>query len=191
VLQIEAGGIMSCMRRTAWSTSALGWAAPIALAALLVAQHSQAQQPPSLAAFLLPPLPTFQLSLPVLLLPSSQSRWLPQEGSSATAYWQSALVPRAWREARDDELRLELETGRWEVGRLSLTSAISTVPGRERDCEPGCRGAGWSSTLRWKYNAGDLGPLRQAGPELSVGYTPARPGRKSQGLLRGGFSGKF
>ena len=46
-------------------------------------------------------------------------------------------------------------------------------------------------TVRLKYKTGDLGPLRETGPELSVGFTPARPATKSQGLVRGGFSGKF
>jgi hypothetical protein len=174
------------MRRTLSSSSAL-----LALAAVLVARHSEAQEPPAAAAPLLPPLPALRLSLPALPLPSNQWRTLPPQADSGSPYWQSALVPREWRGARDDELRLELETGRWEVGRFSLSAELSTVPGRERDCEPGCRGAGWSSTLRWKYNAGDLGPLRETGPELNVGYTPARPGTKSQGLLRGGFSVKF
>lgn len=183
---------MSCRGRTL-SCRALKRAVPLALAcaALLVLRQARAQQPPSLPAFLLPPVPTFQLSLPGVPLPSNQWLWLQQEGSPATAYWQTALVPREWRDARDDELRLELETGHWDLGKLSLASAISTVPGRERDCEPGCHGASWSSALRLKYNAGDLGPLRQTGPELSVGYTPARPGTKAQGLLRGGFGGKF
>ena len=184
--------MINCMDRTL-SCLALKRAAPLALscAALLVWERAGAQQPPSLPALLLAPVPTFQLSLPAVPPPPNWWLWPQREGSPATAYWQTALVPREWRDARDDELRLELETGRWDLGQLSLTSTISTVPGRERDCEPGCRGASWSSGLRLKYNAGDLGPLRQTGPELSVGYTPARPGTKAQGLLRGGFGGKF
>jgi hypothetical protein len=184
---------MSCTDRTRSRPAVLKRAASLALAcfAVLVVRQAGAQPSPALPSYLLPPVPTFQLSLPVVPLPSNQWLWLQQEGSLATAYWQTALVPREWRDARDDELRLELETGHWDPGQLSLTSELSTVPGRERDCGPGCRGASWSSALRLKYNAGDLGPLRQTGPELSVGYTPARPGMKSQGLLRGGFSGKF
>lgn len=182
---------MSCTDRTLFSLITLKQAGLLALAGVVASSASTAQEPPSLPSYLLPQVPSFQLSLPVVPLPSNQWLWLQQEGSPASAYWQTALVPREWRGARDDELRLELETGHWELGQLSLTSEISTVPGRERDCEPGCRGASWSSALRLKYNAGDLGPLRQTGPELTVGYTPARPGTKSQGLLHGGFSGKF
>ena len=182
---------MSCTERWSSRPWPLNLAAPLALAAVLVARQGEAQQPPWLPAYLLPPVPTFQLSLPAVPLLSNQWRWLQQEGSPAATYWRDALVAREWRYSRDDELRLQLETGHWELGKLSLSSEISTVPGRERDCEPGCSGASWSSALRLKYNAGELGPLRQTGPELSVGYTPARPGTKSQGLLRGGFSGKF
>ena len=184
---------MSCTGRTLSSLVALKHAGLLALAGGLASAASAAQEgPPSpLPGYLLPAVPSFQLSLPSVPLPSNQWLWVQQEGSPAAGYWQTALVPREWRDARDDELRLELETGRWELGNLSLSSEISTVPGRERDCEPGCRGASWSSGLRLKYNVGDLGPLRQTGPELNVGYTPARPGTKSQGLLRGGFSGKF
>jgi hypothetical protein len=184
---------MSCTGRTLSRPPALRHAVPLGLAfaAVLASGQAGAQQLPSLPAARLPPVPTFQLSLPVLPLPSKRWLWLQPEGSPATADWRTALVPREWRDARDDELRLELETGHWNLGKLSLSSEISTVPGRERDCGPGCRGASWSSGLRLKYNAGDLGPLRQTGPELNVGFTPARPGTKSQGLLRGGFSGKF
>jgi hypothetical protein len=184
---------MSCTARTPFCLSALKRAVPLGLAcvAVLASRQGGAQQQPSLPANLLPPVPTFQLSLPALPVPSNHWLWLQQEGSPAAADWKAALVPREWRDARDDELRLELETGHWDLGKLSLSSELSTVPGRERDCEAACRGASWSSALRLKFNAGDLGPLRQTGPELKVGFTPARPGTKPQGLLRGGFGGKF
>jgi hypothetical protein len=170
--------------------SARSGAVPAALlfaaSSLAIAGVSAAQ---SLLPMLnLPPVPSFQLSLPA---PSSSWVWVQKEGSPLPAYWQTTVVAREWRDVPDDELRLELETGRLELGRLVMSGQISTAPGRERDCAPNCRGAGWSSSLRLKYGTGDLGPLRQTGPDLSVGWTPARPGMKSQGLLRGGFSGKF
>jgi len=154
--------------------------------AMGVVRISAAQSlPPQLN---LPPVPSFQLSLPAA---PAHPPALRQAGEGTARYWESALVPREWRYFTDDELRLELETGRLELGRLAMTGELSTVPGRERDCAPDCRGAGWSSSLRLKYGTGDLGPLRQTGPELRVGWTPARPGMKPQTLLRGGFSGKF
>jgi hypothetical protein len=160
--------------------------APLIGVGMGVVRISAAQSlPPQLN---LPPVPAFRLSLPA---PSAQPPALQQEGERLPAYWQIALVPREWRDFSDEELRLELETGRLELGRLAMTGELSTVPGRERDCAPDCRAAGWSSSLRLKYGAGDLGPLRQIGPELRVGWTPARPGMKPQTLLRGGFSGKF
>ena len=179
---------MSCTDRTLSSSRALKRAWPVALAWVLASAAVKAQDVP---AYLLPQVPSFRLSVPTLPVLANQWLWLRQEGSPGTAYWQTALVPREWRDARDDELRMELETGHWDLGKLSLSSEISTVPGRERDCEPACRGASWSSALRLKYKTGDLGPLRETGPELSVGFTPARPATKSQGLVRGGFSGKF
>ena len=181
---------MSCTARTL-SSLARNRAWPVALAWVLASAAGKAQEPLSLPGYLLPQVPSFQLSLPAVSVPANQWLWLQREGSPATAYWQTALVAREWRDARDDELRLELETGHWDLGQLSLTSSISTVPGRERDCGPACHGAAWSTALRLKYDAGDLGPLRQTGPELNVGFTPARPGTTSQGLLRGGVSGKF
>jgi hypothetical protein len=162
------------------------WLGALSVAAVLgVVRIGAAQSlPPRLN---LPPVPSFRLSLPA---PSAHPPAVQREGQSLPAYWQAPLVPREWRDFTDDELRLELETGRLELGRLAITGELSSVPGRERDCAAGCRGAGWSSSLRLKYDAGDLGPLRQTGPELNLGWT-ARPGLKSPTLLRGGFSGQF
>jgi len=170
--QSRAGLQVACL-------SALG------LQVALVARPGAAQPLP--ATLSLPPVPAFQLSLPA---PPTRYGGREQEGST----WPSsvnAVVPRQWQAVPQDELRLELETGRLDLGRLSLTGHISTVPGRERDCQPDCRGAAWSSSLRLKHDLGNLGPLRQAGPELNVGLAPARPGMKSQGIVRGGLSGKF
>jgi len=157
----------------------------IALAAGVVRVGAAQSLPPQLN---LPPVPSFRLSLPAVSAPPSAGQ---PERERSPAYWQNPLVPREWRDFTDAELRLELETGRLELGRLAITGQLSTVPGRERDCAPPCRGAGWSSSLRLKYGAGDLGPLRQTGPELNLGWTPARPGLKSHTLLHGGVSGKF
>jgi hypothetical protein len=169
----------------AW-TGAVAAALLFAASSLAVPGVSAAQSLPPMLN--LPAVPSFQLSLPA---PSTSWIWVQQEGSPVLAYWQTTVVSREWRDVPDDELRLELETGRLELGRLVISGQISTAPGRERDCAPSCRGGGWSSALRLKYTTGDLGPLRQTGPDLSLGWTPARPGLKSRGLLRGGFSGKF
>ncbi|MEO8185411.1 MAG: hypothetical protein ABI895_41920 [Deltaproteobacteria bacterium] len=167
----------ACLRATC--LSALG------LQLTVVARPAAAQSLP--ATLNLPPMPELQLSLPA---PPTQYTWREQEGSTWLTS-ANAVVPRQWQAVTEDELRLELETGRLDLGRLSLTGHISTVPGRERDCQPDCRGAAWSSSLRLKYDAGDLGRLRETGPELNVGLVPARRGTKSQGIVRGGFSGKF
>src|SRR5689334_19090173 len=111
---------MSCTGRTLCSLRELKHAGLFALAGGLASAASGAQEPPSLPDYLLPAVPSFQLSLPAVPLPSNQWLWLQQEGSPASGYWRTALVPREWRDARDDELRLELETGRWELGKLSL-----------------------------------------------------------------------
>jgi hypothetical protein len=161
----------------------LGWVAALGLA-LTAAQAGLAQPLPALLQ--LPPVPALRLALPA---PSGQSGWVHPESAPWLAYT-SAVVPREWRDVPDEDLRLQLETGRVNLGRLSLTGEISTAPGRERDC-PDCRGAAWSSALRLKYHTGDLGPLRDTGPELLVGGSPARAGVKAEGLLRGVFSGKF
>jgi hypothetical protein len=173
------------VRRGVATGGAWVWALLVG-AALGVVRTSAAQSlPPQLN---LPQVPSFRLSLPA---PSLPPLGVSREGAPVPPYWQTARVPRAWRDFPDDELRLELETSRLQLGQLAISGELSTVPGRERDCGSDCRGAGWSSELRLKYGAADLGPLRQTGPELSVGWTPARPGMKSQTLLRGGFSGKF
>jgi hypothetical protein len=134
-------------------------------------------------------VPSLRLTLPVVpALPNRESTGL------WPRYWQEASVPREWRSATDDELRLDVETGRWQAGRLSVSTEISTVPARERNCREGdsdCRAPAWSSALRLKYQTGDIGPLRETGPELKVLVTPPRPGVRGGGLLQGGFGGKF
>jgi len=152
--------------------------------ALATAQTGLAQPLPALLQ--LPPPPALRLALPA---PAAPSGWVHPERAPWLTYT-SAVLPREWQDVPDEELRLELETGRVNLGRLSLSGEISTVPGRERDC-PDCRGAAWSSALRLKYHTGNLGPLRDTGPELLMGFSPARAGVKAGGLLRGGFSGKF
>ena len=169
--------------RCAVGGALLGWL--LALARPAAAQP--VLEPPVPEPASLPPVPVLRLALPV---PPTPAEWLQREGPTWLSYT-NALVPREYQGVRADELRLELETGRVQLGRLSVTGQISTVPGRERDCEPDCRGAGWSSSLRLKYETGTLGPLRETGPELKLGGQRAGAGMKRQGLVRGGFSGKF
>ena len=85
---------------------------------------------------------------------------------------------------------MRVETGRWELGRLSLTAAIESVPERELECPPNCRGPDWRPSLILKYDAGDLGPLKQVGPSLDLGGALS-PGQPARGASGGGFSGVF
>jgi hypothetical protein len=115
-----------------------------------------------------------------------------REGAPWSSYWLDATLPSEWRHATAGELRLELPTARLELGRLSLTSLLVTVPGRERDCLPDCRDAQWSSALRLQHDLGDLGPLRQTGPQLELrGARPPGNRGRGQGYFGAGFSGKF
>ncbi len=132
----------------------------------------------------LPAVPRFQLSPPGA---AGASR----EGPPWSSYWRYGKVPEAWRFSTDADLRLEVPMVVLDLGSFSLSQQLETVPGRERDCLPDCRGPQWSTSLRLKYDAGELGPLRQAGPELELkGARP--PGRgQSRGYFGAGFGGKF
>jgi hypothetical protein len=92
-------------------------------------------------------------------------------GMEASGRWtathlDSPLIPRMWRDAPESDLRLKVETGRWEVGALSLTASWIVTPERERLCYPDCKGSGSSTALRLEYDFGDVGPFLQIGPEL-------------------------
>jgi len=110
------------------------------------------------------PVAELQLSLPVRanlgsLGAEASQRWWP-------SYWETSSVPEQWRGVADADLRLNVETARWELGALSLSTAYLVAPERERLCYPECAGFGASSALRLKYDFGGLGPLQQLGPEL-------------------------
>lgn len=92
-------------------------------------------------------------------------------GMEASGRWtathlDSPLVPQMWRDAPESDLRLNVETGRWELGALSLTASWIITPERERLCYPDCNRTGSSTSLRLKYDLGDVGPFLQIGPEL-------------------------
>jgi hypothetical protein len=76
------------------------------------------------------------------------------------------LIPDMWRDAPESDLRLNVETGRWEVGALTISTTWIVTPERERLCYPDCSRTGSSVALRLKYDLGDLGPFLQIGPEL-------------------------
>jgi hypothetical protein len=143
-----------------------------------------APAPLAAATSRLAPVPKLQLVLPRV------SGAMRHEGPPWLRYWREATVAKEWSTSTDADLRLELPTARLDLGRLSLRSQLDTVPGRERDCLSDCRGAQWSSSVRLKYDVGDVGPLRQAGPQLNL--QGARPqGSSTRGFLGGGFGGKF
>jgi hypothetical protein len=132
-------------------------------------------------------VPRLQLSLPAPAVGAVR-----QEGSLGLGYLRDAVVPRQWRHFSDAELRLEIPTARLELGRFSLSSQLETVPGRERDCLPDCRAPEWSPALQLEYNTGDLGPLRQTGPQLRLlGARSPGGGQGGRRFLGAGFSGKF
>jgi hypothetical protein len=139
---------------------------------------------------LLPPLapvPKLQLVLPAPDVGSSVRR----EGPAWPSYAPDVTVPREWRNLPDAELRLEVPIARLDLGGLSLSSQVETVPGRERDCVSDCRGPRWSSALRLKYDAGDWGPLRQTGPQLDLRGARPLGNARARGFLGAGFGGKF
>lgn len=146
-----------------------------------------ASAPPTPAVLPLAPMPKLQLVLPAPDIGGVVRR----DGPAWPSHARDATVPREWRNLPDAELRLEVPITRLDLGRISLSSQIETVPGRERDCASDCRGPQWSSTLRLKYEAGDWGPLRQTGPQLDLrGARP--PGNASaRGFLGAGIGGKF
>lgn len=148
---------------------------------------SAAAAPPSDAVppSQLPPVPRLQLTLPT---PAGSA----QREGTWPRYWRDTAMPAEWRHATDEELRLELPMARLQLGRLSLGSLLMTTPGRERDCLPDCRTPQWSSVLRLQHDLGDLGPVRQVGPQLELrGARP--PGNAGQGrrYVGAGFGGKF
>jgi len=171
------------------------WLSPLLLSVLLAsAQRSVGAQPtpraPDPEPLPVPSLPALQLTLPSLvnlgsLGAEAAQRWW-------RGYWEDASVPGEWRSAPDSELRFNVETFRWTLGALSLTGELAIIPERERLCFPECTGPGSSSVLRLKYDTGDIGPLRETGPELRIGSTAPgdAPGRNPL-LLGTGFSGKF
>lgn len=126
-----------------------------------------------------------------LVLPAPTAFAARREGPPRFSYWLEAAVPREWRHSPDAELRLEVPTARLELGKLSLSSQLEAVPGRERDCAPDCRAPEWSPSLRLKYDTGDVGVLRQTGPQLELeGARPPGSGRGRR-FFGAGFSGKF
>jgi hypothetical protein len=142
----------------------------------------------------LPLLPPLRLTAPVLLAPLPAA----PEGVVAhhhpwLSYWHEAAVPAEWRDASDAELRLWLETGALDLGDLSLTTGIRTTPEREREqeCYPNCLGPDWESAAILKYEAGNLGPLQQAGPMLELRGKPHAEGVRGRGLFNVGVGGAF
>jgi hypothetical protein len=177
------------------------WLSPLLLSVMLAsAQRSAGAQPtpraPDPEPLPVPALPALQLTPPSLVNLGS----LPNLGSLGAesaqrwwrGYWEDTSVPSEWRTAPDAELRFEIETFRWTLGALSLTGELAIIPERDRLCFPECNGPGSSSVLRLKYDTGDIGPLRETGPELRVGSSAPgdAPGRNPL-LLGTGFSGKF
>jgi hypothetical protein len=145
--------------------------------------------PPTLS---LPLVPSLRLTTPALLVPSTGQaqgdilpvQWLP--------YWQTARVPSEWRYVPDEELRLRVETTRWELDRVSLSGGMETVPREERTCYPTCAAdADWESNIILKYDGGDVGPLQQAGPMVELGGKPRAQGVQQRSLVKVGLSGAF
>jgi hypothetical protein len=137
---------------------------------------------------MLAPVPEFRLSWAAPALPVARALQRPE--LLWPQYWREPRADKAARDFTDAELRIVVETGRWELGRLSLTSEIVSVPERERDCGANCRGPEWSPSLILKYDAGDLGPLKKLGPSLNLGGTLG-PGKPARGASGGGFAGVF
>lgn len=171
------------------------WLEPLLLSAVLaLAQRSAGAQPtpraPAPEPLPIPSPPSLQLTPPSLvdlgsLGSESSQRWW-------RGYWEGTRVPSEWRAAPDSELRLGVETVRWTLGPLSLTGELAIIPERERLCFPECTGPGSSSLLRLKYDMGDIGPLRETGPELEIGSSaPGDAPSRNPLLLGTGFSGKF
>lgn len=137
-----------------------------------------------------------QLSLPLvprwqLVLPAASTGSVRHEGPPGSSYWREATVATEWRHVPDAELRLELTTARLELAGLALSSQLATVPGRERGCLPDCRAPGWATSLRLKYDAGDVGPLRQTGPQLELEGVPMPRSREGRRFLGAGLGGSF
>jgi hypothetical protein len=101
-------------------------------------------------------------------------------------------VPSEWRYFPDEDLRLRIETTRWELDRVSLSGGMETVPREERPCYPTCSAdADWESNIVLKYDGGDVGPLQQAGPMLELGGKPRAQGVEERSLVKVGLSGTF
>jgi hypothetical protein len=142
----------------------------------------------------LPLVPPLQLTPPALLAPTPA---IP-EGLAAHQpwlhYWHDAQVPAEWRDATDDELRLRLETGNLELGDWAVSTGLRLTPEHERECYAGyrgCRGADWESSVILKYEAGNVGPLQQAGPMLELTGKPPTSGVRGRGLFNVGIAGAF
>jgi hypothetical protein len=143
-------------------------------------------------AFSLPTVPNLRLSTPALLFPSAGQA----EGDTLPVpwlrYWQTARVPNEWRYVPDEELRLRVETTRWDLDRLTLSGGIETVPRAERTCYPTCPAdADWEGNIVLKYDGGDVGPLQQAGPIVELGGKPQAQGVQQRSLVKVGLSGAF
>jgi hypothetical protein len=195
------------MRRSHFAlelTASMAWpigvVAAAGLATALLATTTASAQPtggvhPSSPPPRLAPVPNLRLTLPPPVLGPGTGLGPPLHSESTPApwltYWMTTHATAAWRGFSDGELRMNIETGRWELGPLILSTQITSTPESERDCHPDCRGPAWSSSLRLKYDMGNVGPLQHVGPELEVGVTPAEPRTPAKSLLRGGFSGQF
>jgi hypothetical protein len=137
-------------------------------------------------------VPSLRLTEPPLLLPSpgqAQGDTLP---GPRLPYWRTATVPGEWRYFRDEELRLRVETNHLQLGRLSFSGGMETLPVEERTCYPTCAAdADWESNIILKYDGGDVGPLQQTGPMVELGGKPEAQGVQRRSLVRVGLSGAF
>lgn len=158
------------------------------------AQDPAAERLAALQPSTRPPAPSLQLpAVPRLQLawPAPSSVGLREQGLGLYSL-SAAAVPGEWRYASDGELRLQIPTAQLVLGSFSLSSQLETVPGRERGCSPDCRAPEWSPVLQLKYQAGDVGPLRQAGPQLRLeGARATGSGQGARRFFGAGFSGKF
>src|SRR5688572_5683850 len=112
----RSGGVRRSF--AAWlgaSGFALGVAQPC-----LAQESSEPAQGDGQAVAVPTPMAELQLSLPVRanlgsLGAEASRRWWP-------SYWETSALPKQWQGVADADLRLNVETARWELGALSLAT---------------------------------------------------------------------
>lgn len=159
-------------------------------------------------ASLAPPV-QLRLTLPVMPTRLRSETPLP----FLVPYWMRTPIAATWRDARDHELRLELKSFEVRSGSLGLSTAVVTVPERERLCYPHCKGLGWGSRLRLQWHTGQamargaavasprlslerkpvpaMSPAITVRPTVEVGVSPAASKKSRRSLFRLGLDGTF